>query len=293
MRSMTGYGFASEAVGSLQISAEIQSVNRRGLEISLLLPREWQAWESQLAEKIRRHCHRGKINASIKANPSEGASGIHWEEAAVQDSLARLRTFFWKQELPWPPNADAIIRLITLHRSEPVAPVNDVVERAVTATLDAALREFARMRAAEGDSMKRDLVERLARMETLLAAIREHSGDTVERYRQLLFDRLRQANLDLDLNDERVLKELALFADRCDISEELTRLKSHFVQFGQALHDEASEVAVGRKLEFILQEIHREFNTIGSKANRIEISQAVIEAKNEIERVREQLQNVE
>ena len=113
---------------------------------------------------------------------------------------------------------------------------------------------------------------------------------TVPRYRELLLSRLEQTKLDLDLSDERVLKEIALFADKCDTSEECTRLVSHFEQFRECL-DEGSPV--GRKLEFILQEINREFNTVGSKANQIEISRLVIEAKNELERIREQIQNVE
>ena len=138
--------------------------------------------------------------------------------------------------------------------------------------------------------MATDLSERIGTLETLSAQIEAHSKNAVPRYRDALFERLKQINLDLDLNDERVLKEIALFADRCDVSEEITRLKSHFEQFHAFLK---SNEASGRKMDFLCQEIHRELNTTGSKSSQIEITRAVIEGKNELERIREQVQNVE
>jgi len=153
-----------------------------------------------------------------------------------------------------------------------------------------ALGQLVAMRQAEGKALKEDLEQRLENIGVALQAIRSGMGDTVPRYRELLLQRLSQASLEIDLSDERVLKEIALFADKCDISEETTRLDSHLVQFRECLQEGSP---VGRKLEFILQEVNREFNTIGSKANNIEISRHVIEAKNEIERIREQIQNIE
>ena len=146
------------------------------------------------------------------------------------------------------------------------------------------------MRAREGEALLVDFLARLEILRRQVDAIATRAPAVPAAYREQFLQRLRQAELELDLNDERVLKEIALFADRCDVTEELTRLRSHFEQFAALLRSEAE---IGRKSEFILQEIGREVNTIGSKANDLTISRAVIELKNELERVREQIANVE
>ena len=146
------------------------------------------------------------------------------------------------------------------------------------------------MRAKEGEALLIDFLTRLNTLRTHLDAIVARAPQVTAGYREQLLARLRQAGLDLDLNDERVLKEIALFADRCDVSEELTRLRSHLDQFTSVIK---SAGEIGRKSEFILQEVSREVNTIGSKANDLPIARAVIELKNELERVREQMANVE
>lgn len=293
MQSMTGYGSASLAMGELQVSIEIQSVNRRGLELGISLPREWQAWEPTLVSKVKSLCFRGKINATVKVACAEGENGLQWDESALEATLLRLKGLSERLEIPWPPDTDTLVRLISLHRSEGSLAATDEIQRSLEQTFDKALSSFVEMRACEGGSLRNDFIQRVDRLEALLKQIIEQADGSVDRYRGLLMERLQQAGLDLDLQDERVLKEVAIFADRCDITEETTRLASHFAQFRDVLKGADGGDAVGRKLEFILQEINREFNTIGSKSNRIEISQAVIEAKNEIERVREQVQNVE
>ena len=153
-----------------------------------------------------------------------------------------------------------------------------------------ALRAFVAMRAQEGEALLIDLITRLAILRSHVDAIAVRAPLVAPSYRELLLQRLRQAGLELDVNDERVLREIALFADRSDVTEELTRLRSHFDQFTALLKSDAE---IGRKSEFILQEVGREVNTIGSKANDLTISKAVIEIKNELERVREQIANVE
>ena len=146
------------------------------------------------------------------------------------------------------------------------------------------------MRAREGSALLTDFLTRIATLQTHVTAISTRAPQVPKNYREQLMQRLRQAGLELDLTDDRVLKEVALFADRCDISEELTRLGSHLEQFTGLVKGSAE---IGRKAEFILQEIGREVHTIGSKANDLTISRAVIELKNELERIREQIANVE
>jgi uncharacterized protein (TIGR00255 family) len=146
------------------------------------------------------------------------------------------------------------------------------------------------MRAKEGEALLVDFIKRAEQLHRLVEAIAVRAPQVPANYRGQLTKRLRDAGLELDLNDERVLREIALFADRCDVSEEITRLRSHFEQFSALLKSDAE---IGRKADFILQEIGREVNTIGSKANDLAIARAVIELKNELERVREQMANVE
>jgi uncharacterized protein (TIGR00255 family) len=169
-------------------------------------------------------------------------------------------------------------------------PTADSARPELLSSLDEALRAFAAMRAREGEALFVDFIERIGTCRRLMDSVAARAPAVAPAYRVQLLKRLRDANLELDVEDERVLREIALFADRCDISEEITRFRSHLEQMASLLK---SEEEIGRKADFILQEMGREANTIGSKANDLAISKAVIELKNELERVREQMANVE
>ena len=288
--SMTGFGRSQTVVEGLDLSIEINSVNRRNLEFSLSIPREWQSLEREVQEILRKRLHRGKIHVNVQAVPSESERGLHWDPAGLESSLRRLEAAAAEQGIAWLPGADALVRLAALNRVEAIVPPAEAMRPAVLGELERALASLMVMREAEGEALADDLRDRFQLLGDLLGQIRELATETVPQYREMLFQRLQQAGLDLDLSDERVLKEIALFADKCDISEETTRLLSHFDQLAECL---GSGSPVGRKLEFILQEVNREFNTIGAKANNIDINRLVIEAKNELERVREQIQNIE
>jgi uncharacterized protein (TIGR00255 family) len=169
-------------------------------------------------------------------------------------------------------------------------PATETAQPVVAQALTQALREFAAMRAKEGETLMVDFIKRSELLHRQVEAIAVRAPQVPKNYREQLLKRLRDAGLELNLDDERVLREIALFADRCDVTEEITRLRSHFDQFATLLK---SDGEIGRKSEFILQEIGREVNTIGSKANDLTIARAVIDLKNELERVREQIANVE
>jgi uncharacterized protein (TIGR00255 family) len=216
--------------------------------------------------------------------------GFHWDGSGLEASIRRLGEVAFTHGIAWPPNGDALVRLAALNKVEVRLPDPDAVAPLLNRQAAQAADGLLAMREAEGAALEADLLLRVESLETALRRITALAGETVPRYRELLFQRLSQAGLELDLADERVLREIALFADKCDIAEEQTRLASHIGQFREAL---GCGSPIGRKLEFILQEVNREFNTIGSKANHIGISREVIEAKNEIERIREQLQNIE
>ena len=169
-------------------------------------------------------------------------------------------------------------------------PEPDDAWPAVADALESALSDLVAMRCAEGAHLRDDLLRRLGRLQANVADIEHRAPAVAERYRENLHKRLAAGGLDIDLDDERVLREIGLFAERCDISEEITRLESHFVQCTKYFD---SEEPVGRSLDFLAQEMNRELNTIGSKANDAGIAQDVVEAKTELEKIREQVQNVE
>jgi uncharacterized protein (TIGR00255 family) len=288
--SMTGFGRSQTSFSGVDLSIEINSVNRRNLEISVSLPREWQALERDIQSLLRETFGRGKLHVSVQAQPAAAESGFQWDENGLESSLRRLGEVAQRHGIQWPPEANALVRLAALNKVDVALPAAEEISEPFMASVKAAAEELLAMRGTEGGALGTDLKQRLDSMKASLSSIREDSTNTVARYRDVLFQRLSQADLQIDLSDERVLKEIAIFADKCDITEEQTRLDSHFDQFSECL---VAGSPVGRKLEFILQEINREFNTIGSKSNNVEISRQVIEAKNEIERIREQIQNIE
>lgn len=287
---MTGYGRASATLGPHTLTVQVRSVNRRGLDFTVSLPEEWISLEAAVGERVRAVARRGKVHVDVElAMPSTEAEPP-WNEAAIGAALDRLAALAASRGIPFQPTAELLWQVVGSQRRQPQAPEAPAAEEAVLACLDGALREFAAMREREGGALLADFLGRLGALRGLADAVAERAPLVAPASREALLKRLREAGLDLDLQDERVLKEIALFADRADISEELTRLRSHLEQL-EALLKSGGEI--GRKAEFILQELGREAHTIGSKANDLAIARHVIELKNELERVREQMANVE
>lgn len=294
MNSMTGYGRGQAASGDWEATVEITSVNRRGLEIAISLPREWQIFERRLNEAIRGLFQRGQIKIAVNIRRAPSAPrGLAGPEA-VLPVLRQLETLARQAGVPWQPDATLLFRIASLAggNSDSGLP-EQTVWPVVEAALKPALEDFAASRAREGEILETDLSARGSRLCEMLATLRTLTAGMIETYRDALLARLRQAGLTLDLHDDRVLKEVALFADRCDVSEELTRLDSHLQQYHSILAEAHAGQPNGRKLEFLLQELGRETNTVGSKSQRLEVTRLVLEMKNELERIREQVQNIE
>lgn len=290
---MTGYGSGSaeSAEKNLHIEVEITSVNRKTLDAFVTGPREWTGLDQKCTEWLKRIFQRGRVNVQIKVTSTEGAQyGLTWDAKAMDETLDRLKAFAESRGLTFAPDAAVIVDLAKSLKDSSGLPDWTEVEDALKTAFDIALDDIDSMRQSEGESLKNDLLERIDLLDTLRAKIETHAAGAVGKQKDALLERLKQLDLDLDTNDERVLKELAIFSDRCDVSEEITRLSSHFEQFRDFLN---SSEAIGRKMDFLCQEIHREFNTTGSKSSQIEITRAVIEGKNTLERVREQVQNIE
>jgi uncharacterized protein (TIGR00255 family) len=291
MKSMTGYGRAATVLGEFTLTVQVSSVNRKTLDLTIALPRDWEGiLESEVSAEVRRSVSRGKIHVDVELSGRMNSGTAAWSDEGVEQSLARLRALADKQGIPFVVSADLLWRIASDERQPLQMPTADAGRPALMAALGTALAAFVDMRAKEGAALQADFLGRMTLLREQIDIVAARAASVTGQYRELLLKRLREAGLDLDPGDERVLKEIALFADRCDISEELTRLRSHFDQLDQLLRC-GSEI--GRKAEFILQEIGRESHTIGSKANDLAISKAVIEFKNELERVREQIANVE
>lgn len=286
---MTGFGRATASDDTINVSVDLSSVNKKGLEISASLPKGWQAMERGIFALVRECFSRGKVSVSCKVSFKDEGANFSINEEAIFSALEQMKSVCERVGAEFSPDAELILKLNSYAESP------DLDCEIFTSTLEDALKcaieKNMRMREDEGEQLKADFTERLALLRGMIEEIEEFSKDSVPRYREALLQRLKNAGLEsINLDDERVLKELALFADKCDICEEITRLKSHIEQFKNALN---SEDSIGRKLDFICQEMMREINTISSKANNLQLTKISIEFKNELERVREQVQNVE
>ena len=286
---MTGYGRATTALGERTLTVQVNSVNRKSLDLTLAVPDEWHEFETPVAEAVRKVALRGKVHVAMDVTGGTAAV-VEWDEAAVAASLAKLAQLAKTQGAKFEPTAELLWQIASSQRGGNSLPADEATGATVLKALDEALRGFVAMRAKEGEALLVDFLGRWEKLHAATDAIAQRAPQVSGNYREQLTQRLRQAGLELDVNDERVLKEVALFADRIDITEEITRLRSHLSQFKDLLR---SKGEIGRKAEFILQEIGREIHTIGSKANDLQISQRVIEFKNELERIREQIANVE
>lgn len=285
---MTGYGRASGQVGRFSLTVQVSSVNRKTLDLSVTIPTDWESLEAGIGEQVRQVVSRGKVHVSIEVTGAKRSLG--WDESAVAATLEDMAALAARQGIPFSPTPELLWDIVREQRTPEGVPAAEDARTPVFELLTGALGDFVAMRAKEGGALLRDFVERIAILATHIDEIAARAPQVAPGYREVLMKRLRDAGLELDVSDERVLREIALFADRSDITEELTRLRSHLQQL-QALLQGSGEV--GRKAEFILQEIGREVHTIGSKANDLAISRHVIELKNELERVREQIANVE
>lgn len=287
---MTGYGRSRTSLGRLEVTVQVSSVNRKALDLAITIPEDWRGLETEIAERVRRKASRGRISIAVQAAPPGENGGMVIDGDYVSRSLDELARVAALQGIPFEAGADLIWSIALSQRGRSTLPPEETAGPVVLAAVDEALAGFFAMRAQEGAALAADLEARLGELAKCVAGVSGIAPRVAPAYRELLLQRLRQAGLELELADERVLKEVAVFADRCDVTEEITRLQSHITQLRSLLGEDGG---VGRKAEFILQEIGRELNTIGSKANDIAISKLVIEGKNEAERIREQAANVE
>jgi len=287
---MTGFGRAEIDLPGARLAVELATVNQKNLQVSVHGPDAWPTLESAATGWIRSRLQRGKVTARVTQAAASGPGTI-WDLEATRLQLTELERLAQALGTPWtPPSLELLLKLAESRRGQAGSlPELASVEPLVQAAFARALDQLVAMRGREGAALAADLHARLALLAGFVQTMESSERGAVARHREALLRRLKEAGLALDVSDERVLKELAFFAERCDITEEVVRLRSHLAQF----EAELGQPNGGRKLDFLVQELLREVNTIGSKAAEIPTTRAVLEAKTEIERIREQVQNLE
>lgn len=291
LKSMTGFGEGTASAGGIRVIVEISSVNRKQLDVNINLPRNLIALDARVQSLLRQEFSRGRISGIVRVEAANGSVGtVKVDERLAAQYVEGIRAAAKKLKLDDDLGAEALSRFPGLVSVEQENLDADHVSAVLDNAMDKALRGLARMRLAEGKALAADLRERLTLLEEMMKNIKALSAHVVKSQREKLFQRLEEAGLDDLAADERMVKEVALFADRCDISEELTRLKSHLAQARKLLR---SAEPTGRTLDFLCQELFREINTLGSKANEVKITRQAVAFKTELERIREQVQNIE
>ncbi|MNH77057.1 hypothetical protein D3C73_293430 [compost metagenome] len=292
--SMTGFGQSAQHFGGYVIQFEIKSVNHRYSEIVLRMPREWTCYEDELKRIVQRHIKRGRIDVYInKEKEDESSRPFALNVSAAKAYLDAARQLGEQLGVDDSLTAHQLLTMPDVLVSEDALPADlhpdEDWEKVLKAGLEQALSGLIRMREKEGLHLTNDLEERLAKLEEFHAELTQLAPTVVGDYRNRLRQRLSEL-LDGTMDEQRFSMEVAIFADRSNVDEELTRLGSHFEQCRELLH---TREPIGRKLDFLIQEMNREVNTIGSKANHLALVNRVVEMKAELEKIREQAANME
>lgn len=290
---MTGYGRGGCAQNGFKITVELSAVNRRQTEISLNLPHELELLEAPIRDAINAKIARGRVVARVSVHAGAGnlSARMHINLPLAKAYTAELKRLAKQLKLAGEVTLDQLIRAPGVLQTDEELVEAEQIWPVIDKALKQALAGLVKMREREGAHLAQDLAARITVMRKAVGKIQKQAPLTAENYRQQLVERIKSAGLvSPEPDDERLLREIVLFADRSDISEELTRLQSHFQQFEDC---RKSKEPVGRTLDFLAQEMNREINTIGSKANDAVISREVVTLKAELEKFREQAQNVE
>jgi uncharacterized protein (TIGR00255 family) len=290
MHSMTGYGRAKALSEGLAVVVEIQAVNKRQSEIVLNLPDSLSFLESEIRSTVDRAIGRGRITIGFNLELDSPETEPVLNQKLAKSYLSAFKALQSELHLDGEITIDTLLRSPGVIEQPATRQLGAKTRGPVLTALQTALDQLLAMRAKEGAHLKRDLTKRIKAMRSALLKIKGLQPRAAERYRTNLHTRIRKSGIEIPLDDDRLAKEVAFFSERSDFSEELARLASHLGQFVGTLEKEES---IGRTLEFLCQEIGRELNTLSAKANDAEISHLVVQSKSELEKLREQVQNVE
>lgn len=291
VRSMTGYGRYQQTVGGMDITVEIKSVNHRFYEYSSRIPRTYGFLDDSMKSYIQQKISRGKVDVFVSIDTLDApGSDVTVNYTLAEGYLHAFRELCQKYSLRDDVAVSSLARfpdVLTVHRA---ANDEEALWNAVRQVTDAALERFVKMREREGAKLEKDIISRAHTVLNLVGKVEERSPQTVQEHMDKMQARLRELLNGADVDEQRLLAEAAIYADKIDVSEETVRLRSHLDQLE---HMFSENEPIGRKLDFLVQEINREANTIGSKAQDVALARIVVDIKAEIEKIREQIQNIE
>ena len=293
MNSMTGFGRATQIVDSLQCTIEIKSVNSRFLDLNIRSPKQVNSVEHSIRKCIQKYIHRGKVDVCVTLQDVGDREKQFIINSSLKHQIKDLLVSEGFYRVPQEVPLSAVMAIsndwVQIQDTE---VTEDVLQSLVTDTTTNALNALVRMRQSEGIHIQQDLLHRLSQMTNIIEDINSHKADAVIAYKDNLRTKMMEyvEGLDITANEDRLLQEVAIIADKTDITEEIVRFRSHVVQLTNTLK---MDEPIGRKLDFIIQEMNREVNTIGSKAMDITLTDHVVQLKCELEKVREQVQNIE
>ena len=291
IRSMTGYGRNQDTIDGLSIVVELKSVNHRFYEYSSRLPRGYGFLDDKLKTYLQQRISRGKVDVFVQIHALEAVgSEVVVDHGLAESYLNALRELSGRYELRDDVSASALSRYPDVLTVRQAALDEDAVWSAVSQVADGALDRFIAMREVEGARMREDVLSRADTIRKAVAVVEEKSPETVRAHMEKVENRIRELLDGVPLDEARLLNEAAVFADKVAVAEETVRLNSHLDQLEQLLN---CDEAIGRKLDFLVQEINRETNTIGSKCSDLALTRIVVDIKAEIEKIREQIQNIE
>ncbi len=290
-RSMTGFGRGTAGAAGIHAEAELGCVNRKQLDINVNLPRPYAALEPQVSSLIREALSRGRVTGGVSVRHSAARDdSVTIDEGLAEACVRRLKALALKLGIEDNVTIETVVRIPGVLQLTEAAPDADEAWPVIRTAVQKALDGLLAMRIREGKALEKDVRARTKTLETLVRTIKKRAPAAQDAHREAMRRRLAEVGLNLAADDERLVKELMLHADRSDIAEEITRLESHFAQVRALL---VGVEPAGRTLDFLCQELHREINTTGSKSQDPEIIRAVIDFKAELERLREQVQNIE
>lgn len=291
MKSMTGYGRSRETINGRDITAEVRAVNHRYLDCTVKAPRIYGFLEEAAKKAVSARVSRGKVDVYLSIDASQaGDVKIVLNRQVAEGYLTALREIGEKYSLRDDMSIMGLARLPDVFSAEKEEPDIEALTQDMSAVLEQALAEFDKMRGREGEKLRADILNRLNTILSLISQVEERSPKTVEEYRAKLTARMNEVLEDTSIDPQRILAEAAIYADRIAVDEETVRLRSHVNQMEYMLEERNP---VGRKLDFLVQEMNREANTIGSKAGDFTLAGLVVDLKAEIEKIREQVQNIE
>lgn len=291
LKSMTGFGRERKIIGDYDVSVEIRSVNNRYFELNTKIPRSCLFLEDKLKNLVKTKVSRGKVELSLSVSNVQGKeTAVTVNNLVVESYVTALREAGKIYGLTDDLTLKDVFNMTDAFTISRPDEDEELIRNSVKEVAEAALDNFVSMREAEGAKMKADLLEKLSNVENMIEKVCVLSPENVKNYRKKLYEKLSEILSDRNIPEDRILLEAGIFSEKTAVDEETVRLKSHFSQFRTMLD---SGEPVGRKLDFLVQELNREVNTIGSKAQNLEITRIVVDAKSEIEKIREQIQNIE